>query len=101
MIKQLMLKTTELTITPNPDGTHAVRVVEAGGDPWEFTCHMDPHLSVEIEIDTSPILALHSGIALVQERKIEARIRGHLTPKESSNWNMRVLRRDECGNDKP
>ncbi len=101
MIEELRMRTTELTITPNGDGTHRIRVVGHGADPVEFTCDLKPFLVARIEM-TSDIsrLKANGGVA-VHQLDMDLRITGTINPDaQRIYYTTRVLPRDECGRER-
>ena len=100
MIYEFTVRSTELTLTPNEDGSHTLRVVQAGGEPLEFTCDLRPQLTAQV--------TLNEGVRIVNLRGEKETIYGDVeltllltgaVKKGAANrpWRMRVLARDDCG----
>lgn len=104
MIFEFSIQSAELTITPNSDGTHAVRVVQFGRMSLEFTCDLERLLRVHVELDDDDSLRQvnRAGQTVVHQRVIDLdlHVSGRIRPDADGNeWVARVLERDDCGND--
>lgn len=101
MITELKIQTTEMTITPNSDGTHRIRIVGHGADPLEFTCDLQPFLAVAVELDSSQSLVSMEGEVVVSRLNMHLQIAGSIRPDvDHRNYTTRILARDDCGRDR-
>ena len=101
MVYEFTFLSKELEFVPNGDGTHRLRVIQAGGPPMEFNCDLEPHLMVRVSLDTSGSTVRQDGVICVQVTELDLRIQGSLRRNPNGpNWTIQVLDRDDCGNPK-
>jgi len=101
MIHEFVFPSRELAITRNDDGTHGVRIVQSDGPAMEFTCALEPHVQIRMEIDTSASVVRYDGVICVRVSELDLRIQGRIRPDQDRQaWTMRVLDRDDCGNER-
>lgn len=104
MIWEFEIHSTELSLTPNADGTHSLRVVQEGARVLEFTCQLEPHLVARVEIDDSTDtyrIFTWAGKEIVSKRgplDLSLRVDGKIKPDaDGDDLRVNVLHRDGCG----
>lgn len=96
---EFKIKTAELTVTPNGDGTHMVRIVQIGANPLEFTCRLHPQLNAAVEIsEVGGIRDIRGDKVVTGEMMFDLVLKGVIkrTP-DGNDWRLSVLDRDQCG----